>query len=874
MRKKKSVFSKWLVTAIICAIFLFTTKTDAFLSRAVPLSDLGEGEHETVDYPVMKMTAYTDEREGKNITDSGETRTINLDNGFIRALMIALLGFLVLAVPLERRLKAVNRSSGFPIRRGKPQGFSGAMDCKLFIYEDRTDRITVDENISIGYGFDCTTHLGDFFVRLRSVHPECDVDRIQRAVKRAISNSRTQVLEFPIEMGGESMHWIKLMLMPYSLNEHKTTHIFGSITDVTASHEAFRKNAEMLSRMPGGFHRCYLSEPFHSEYISAGLFKMMGYNPEDCMTSPTENRYIQAIHEEDRVLYVKFITSLSEKPSINSCEYRLVRKDGSIITVSDTMESIRATTGKMYGYSAILDITARVHELAETKDLLKQGFERESLLLKEQTELLTAVKTAYDMIVSVNLTQNTYHIIDNKNHIIKLEQIGTIDEFVDQNMRFIPDSAHAIAYRKLFCRNHLLEAYDTGKKQVLLRHTQVGKNNTVHWVDTMVVFVAPQEHNKDVIGITLAKVVDGDQRRNERMQQLLQKEAVLHEGLMENCSVFAEVNLSTGYLIGDVLDYTKENGPLVFSFPAELDAPVHFDVLARWWAEHKIVSDQEAFLRQCNCDYLLSLYDSGQRYVEIYCQKWNSSNEVRTWKLMFFLNRNEMTGDITATCVVDDVTEKEENKKRIKQLTDELQDSRIKSSMGQMQPHFLYNTLGSIREIILSDPQYASDLIYDFSTHLRACIHVMSNGGNNLIPFSKEMENVQAFVNIEKMRFGERLRVEYDIGSDDFEIAPLSIQPLVENAIRHGIQLKGRQGGTVSISTRTSGNAYIITVKDDGVGFDYNAIHESVIRGERDSTGLENLVFRLEKMLSANVQIESQPGRGTEIVIAIPKECA
>ena len=195
MRKKKSVFSKWLVMAIICAIFLFTTKTDAFLSRAVPLSDLGEGEHETVDYPVMKMTAYTDEREGKNITDSGETRTINLDNGFIRALMIALLGFLVLAVPLERRLKAVNRNNSFLIRRGKPQAIFSAFGYKLFIYEVRTNRIIVDEDTSASFGFDCTMHLSIFFIRLRSVHPECDVDRIQRAVKRAISNSRTQVLE-------------------------------------------------------------------------------------------------------------------------------------------------------------------------------------------------------------------------------------------------------------------------------------------------------------------------------------------------------------------------------------------------------------------------------------------------------------------------------------------------------------------------------------------------------------------------------------------------------------------------------------------------------------------------------------------------------
>ena len=199
-----------------------------------------------------------------------------------------------------------------------------------------------------------------------------------------------------------------------------------------------------------------------------------------------------------------------------------------------------------------------------------------------------------------------------------------------------------------------------------------------------------------------------------------------------------------------------------------------------------------------------------------------------------------------------------------------LEESRIRGSISQMQPHFLYNALGSIREIILEDPQYASDLICDFTTHLRACVRSMTN--NDLVPFEKELENVRAYVNIEKMRFGDKLRMVYEIEADDFMIVPLSIQPLVENAIRHGIYERGPAGGTVTLRSRRSGDAYTITVEDDGVGFDYEAVRAAIDRGERDSTGLTNLIFRLKHLLGGSVRVDSRPGEGTLITVTLPAD--
>ena len=94
----------------------------------------------------------------------------------------------------------------------------------------------------------------------------------------------------------------------------------------------------------------------------------------------------------------------------------------------------------------------------------------------------------------------------------------------------------------------------------------------------------------------------------------------------------------------------------------------------------------------------------------------------------------------------------------------------------------------------------------------------------------------------------------------------------MENAIRHGIYRKGRKGGTVSIRTETLEKYNLITIKDDGVGFDYQKVRDEVERGERDSIGLDNVIFRLKKQLHANIVIKSEIGVGTEIAVSVPRE--
>lgn len=210
----------------------------------------------------------------------------------------------------------------------------------------------------------------------------------------------------------------------------------------------------------------------------------------------------------------------------------------------------------------------------------------------------------------------------------------------------------------------------------------------------------------------------------------------------------------------------------------------------------------------------------------------------------------------------------EQNEKKLEKLKIQLNESRIKISTGQMQPHFLYNSLASIREVVLENPEYAADLIFDFTTHLRACIKSMAS--EDLISFSQEIENIKAYVNIEKMRFGEKMQVQYDIQEQDFNIVPLSVQPLVENAIRHGIYERGSKGGVVKISSYRDAQEVVIVVEDNGVGFDVQKIKKEVQEHERDSTGLQSLIFRFEHIMNAQVIVESVVGEGTRITVKIP----
>lgn len=202
---------------------------------------------------------------------------------------------------------------------------------------------------------------------------------------------------------------------------------------------------------------------------------------------------------------------------------------------------------------------------------------------------------------------------------------------------------------------------------------------------------------------------------------------------------------------------------------------------------------------------------------------------------------------------------------RMEQQEKQLTEAQIGIMLSQIQPHFLYNTLTTIRQLCELDPMDAKDAIGDFSRFLRANMDSLTNKAP--IPFEQELTHVRHYLNLEQRRFGERLRVEYEINAQDFSIPPLTIQPIAENAVRHGI-LRREQGGMVKIRSEETDISYVIKITDDGVGF--SALPED--SGIRSHVGIANVRKRLLSLCGGTLECFSTPGKGSTVVMTIPKE--
>ena len=193
----------------------------------------------------------------------------------------------------------------------------------------------------------------------------------------------------------------------------------------------------------------------------------------------------------------------------------------------------------------------------------------------------------------------------------------------------------------------------------------------------------------------------------------------------------------------------------------------------------------------------------------------------------------------------------------------ELKESRVAIMLSQIQPHFIYNTLGTIERMCLKDPQKAFELVRNFSLYLRGNFSELDSV--TPIRFAEELNHVEHYVNIEKVRFPD-MSIEYDVETKDFVLPALSVQPLVENAIKHGL-MRLESGGTVLIRSYETPTHFCVEVKDDGIGFDTSLPVE-----EKKHVGLRNIRGRLKAMVNGELIIESRIGAGTRAVILIPKE--
>ena len=203
--------------------------------------------------------------------------------------------------------------------------------------------------------------------------------------------------------------------------------------------------------------------------------------------------------------------------------------------------------------------------------------------------------------------------------------------------------------------------------------------------------------------------------------------------------------------------------------------------------------------------------------------------------------------------------------KVIAEKKEEIENLQLNMVITQMQPHFVFNVLNIIYYLCAKDSKLAQKAIDIFSSYLRANIDSLVS--NELAPFSKELEHVRNYLDLEKLRFDDELEIEYDIGPSDFHIPMLAVQPLAENAVKHGIA-KSPNGGKLIIRTIEDRDNFYIYVIDNGAGFDTGKYHHN---DGRSHIGIDNVRLRIEKRVNGKLEIFSSKGNGTTAVITVPK---
>ena len=195
----------------------------------------------------------------------------------------------------------------------------------------------------------------------------------------------------------------------------------------------------------------------------------------------------------------------------------------------------------------------------------------------------------------------------------------------------------------------------------------------------------------------------------------------------------------------------------------------------------------------------------------------------------------------------------------------QLAESRMSAMVSQIQPHFIFNTLDTIYGLCDEDVERAKEAIASFSRYLRT--NLASLRQTVPVPIATEMQHVRTYLELEKMADSNRLQYVLDVRVTGFLVPALSVQTLVENAVKHG--LGGREeGGLVTVSTRELADEFAIRIVDNGVGFDTNAV-----LNDADSThvGISNTKTRLADMCHGSLDIVSIPNEGTTVIIRIPK---
>ncbi len=210
--------------------------------------------------------------------------------------------------------------------------------------------------------------------------------------------------------------------------------------------------------------------------------------------------------------------------------------------------------------------------------------------------------------------------------------------------------------------------------------------------------------------------------------------------------------------------------------------------------------------------------------------------------------------------------------KKLEEQSRLLLEARLDALQRQINPHFLFNTLNSIASLVRSRPELSREMIVKLGNILRALLQEREA----FVPLSEELEFTDDYLDIEVVRFGEKLRVVKEIAEEtlDVVVPSMLLQPLIENSIKHGLEPR-ICGGTVTLRSRIVDGRLLLEVEDDGVGIEPGGPIAAPVSGlvrEGSGIGMKNVRERLQVLYGDEAQVEmvSRPGRGTRVRLVMP----
>ncbi len=204
-----------------------------------------------------------------------------------------------------------------------------------------------------------------------------------------------------------------------------------------------------------------------------------------------------------------------------------------------------------------------------------------------------------------------------------------------------------------------------------------------------------------------------------------------------------------------------------------------------------------------------------------------------------------------------------ETQKKLYESRIELEQERVKLLTMQIQPHFIFNSLATLQSLCYTDGETAADLIVVFGNYLRANIDSLES--DKPLPFSMELEHIKQFITLEKAGADVDFEVIFDLKATGFMVPPLTVQPIVENAIKHGALTRHNGTGKVIVKTEETDDDVTIMITDNGIGADFTDIQR-----EHYNVGIENARKRIEILCKGTLKI-SFTEDGCIAVITLPK---